>query len=132
VEVRLLLHHEKNQIRIDVVLVCVLENQTVEARAARAPAAFFLSGARDDRRVFEFDAIDTSTLEENRHTDAFVPNAGRRLTRAVSFNACAAFQIDPGWTIERAVVAWSWLSDGVGSVEVIVVVRRGRIRSGRL
>src|SRR6185369_2877240 len=58
VEVRLLLHHQKDQIGIDVVLVTVLTNQTIETSSAGAPATRLLSRLRDQLSVFDFDAID--------------------------------------------------------------------------
>src|ERR1041385_8069777 len=101
IEVRLLLHHQKDQIRIDVVLVAVLTNQTVETAAARAPATRLLPRLRNNFSIFYLDTIDTRSIEEYRHRTALVPNTRRRLRGAVSLDARAAFQIDPRRLVVR-------------------------------
>src|ERR1051325_4209626 len=87
VEVRLLFHHQKDQVWIDVVLVSVLTNQTVATSTTSPPAARLLSGLRDPLSIFHFNTIDTSCIDEYRHRTALVPNTRRRLRCAASFDA---------------------------------------------
>src|SRR6185369_15466312 len=91
VEMRLLLHHEKDQVRINSILVTVLSNQAVEPGSTSAPTTRFLSRLRNGRGIFNFDPIDTSSIEKDRHRTTFVPNTGWRLARAVGLDARSAF-----------------------------------------
>ncbi len=74
VEVRLLLHHQKDQVGIDVVFVSVLANQTIETTSAGAPTTRLLSCLGDHRRIFNLDTIDASGIDEYRHRTALVPD----------------------------------------------------------
>src|SRR6185369_3705206 len=65
VEVRLLFHHQKDQVWIDIVLVTILTDQTVEPGPASAPTACFLSGLCDRRLIFDFDTIHTRAVDED-------------------------------------------------------------------
>src|SRR5687768_16330837 len=117
---RLLLHHQEYQVRINSMPVTALTDQTIEPRSASTPATFFLSGFRDRFSVFEFDTIDTAAIDKDRHRTTLVPNTRRRLRCAIGFDASAAFQIDPGGLVVNAVCR-RFLRDYFRNFEVVVV-----------
>ena len=67
-------------------------------------------------------SIDTAAIDEYVHRAAFVPNTGRRLTRAIGLDASATFQIDPDWLIVCSVCGFRFFSYDLNGFEVIVVV----------
>jgi hypothetical protein len=79
---------------------------------------------------FQLNAIDTAAIDEHRHAAPLVPCAGERLARAVSFNARAAFQVNPDRLVVVAVLRRRF-RDGFTNFKVIVVVRALHGRSFR-
>src|SRR5207248_72333 len=81
VEVRLLLHHAEDQIRVNAVARAVLPYERVEPRAARRPAPLAPPGlaVARARHVGKYplalDVINARALDEGRDVAAFIPDA---------------------------------------------------------
>src|SRR4030095_1239700 len=100
----LLLHHQEYQIGIYAVSVSVVSDQSIESAASRAPTTFLGTIFCDHVPFLGVDPINAATFDKNGQWSTLVPNTFCGLRRAVSFDACATLQINPGWFVIHAVL----------------------------